>query len=483
MALCPNTANPAATITDGIQFKDSNGKDEDFHGDYSVAGAGTRNFGNGVIQLKDMPPGTSVLEAYLIYNTYQANNQPAPAVELNGIPAAGNLYGICGSTCWFNPPAEATTYLRNRVYIRDVGPTGLDLITGNGKYTVTKLPVDLTMPIGIDSTRLPGCKCSQGAILFVVWEYDQPDEDFVGPPTQKQTSLRALNWYLGAKLLSFNPGFWGGSTSYNLTFQPVKSTVDMNFFKGNAICTAVAGDTQNVVPGDTFAINQVRFIPPTNAFTPKVGSSLCVKKYGVAQIYDGNNSAQASTSNDCIDWFFFAISGDKTQPKAQFQIVNCAATLLQGNIDATQTEIEVFSNYVHPSQAAGTEKCRAVKFTPPDPGFVGPPAPNPPGAFPKASFYISVDKEIMKVTKKDGNTSNNRGADGALPAGVWPLDPNVWTVQRGQNGTAAVPHSNSTCVYMLAPPKFIKDMQSGLAPKGKPPQRPNPGRPVGRKRK
>jgi hypothetical protein len=494
MALCSSGPNPPVVgsgITNGLKlYIDSPwGADGGFPGDYSVAGVGTRKNGTGVIKLKDIPPNTDILHAFLIYNTYQANVPVAhPTVTLNGTDASGDLYGICNSTCWYNPPFEATTYLRNRVYIRNVGPSGggLDLVKGNGNYTVAGLINSPAMRIGTDGDRIPGCRSSQGAILFVIWEYneDAPSEKF------KTDDYRAVNMYLGARLLSNNVTFGAGENSfYNLAFSPVQDTTDNNYFKGNSHIEVAAGDTQNSIPGDSFAINQVRFVTPNNAFT-KIGSSLCVRKFSVAQIYDGENSAFARTTNDCIDWFFFAISGDKTQPKSQFQIVNCCATYLVLKANPEDTTIQVYSNFVQAQQTASPMdclscgKCRAVKYNPISPDFVGPPAPNPPGMFPAAPYYIKIDDEIMKVTAK-GVTEG----PGPPEVGIY-ADPTTWTVERAQAGTAAALHKPSlginisnltqiTCVYMLAPPRFIRDMQAGLTPRGPRRQQPDAGRPAG----
>src|SRR5581483_2183144 len=110
MALCPNAPNPSAKIVEGIQLAETWGVPNTINvdvlaGDYTVAGKGTRNFGTGKIQLYSIPPKATVLDALLIYNTYQSNNLPAPTVTLkkgNGPATAvgGTLYGLCGSTCW-----------------------------------------------------------------------------------------------------------------------------------------------------------------------------------------------------------------------------------------------------------------------------------------------------------------------------------------------------------------------------------------------
>jgi hypothetical protein len=482
MALCANAANPSATITNGLQlFIDSPwGEDGGFEGDYSVAGVGTRKNGTGVIKLKSIPDGAEVFGAYIIYNTYQANTPVAhPVVTLNGQDVTGNLYGICGSTCWINPVNELTTYLRNRVYIKDISSLGI--VEGNGNYTVAGLPTTPAMRIATDGDRIPGCLCSQGAILFVLWEWGS------GPsPEDPAIRARAVNMYLGARLLS-NNGTFGAFPTYDLKFQPVQDTTDNNFFKGNSHIEIAAGDAQNSIPGDSFAINQVQFIPPNNAFT-KIGSSLCVRKFSVAQIYDGNNSAFAKTTNDCIDWFFFAISGDKTQPKSQFQIVNCVATYLLEDAQPEETTITVYSNFTQTPQTLPGGACRAVAYRPP---LVGPPAPgmplppsNPPGMFPAAkpgSYYIKIDNEIMKVTAKDD-------PDGpGPPIQPGPPDKTKWTVERGQAGTTPAFHKKTTdetvekatCVYMLSPPRFISEIQAALAAKGQPKQRPDARRPAG----
>lgn len=488
MALCTNYPDPGLVINNAIiPFGPPIGEGEDHHGDYSVAGVGTRNFGKGTIRLKDIPDGATIDKAILIFNTYQANTPilitPSVTIQRKGALVTGVtafIGGICGSTCWYNPGPEATTYLRNRVYYADVGAT----VIGNGDYLIDGLPKTPAMRISTDGDRLPGCLCSQGAILYVVWSWANAKS-----PKGADVLARGIQAYLGARLISSNPTF-GSDASYNLAFEPVQSSIDEKFFKGNVHIVTAAGDTQRSIPGDSFAINQVQFVPPNNAFT-KIGPSLSVRQYSVAQIYDGENSAFAKTTNDCICWFFFAVSGDKTAPKSQFQIVNCCATYLMKKAEPEDTKILVFSNFVQDTQTMSPMaclicgQCRAVEYTV-DPDK--PPPSNPPGMFPAAPYYIKIDNEIMKVTAK-GKTQG----PGPPLAGGGAADPTTWTVERGQAGTMNAFHEPSlpvgtpnpfnltqvTCVYMLAPPRFIRDMQAALAAKGQPNQKPGAGMPAG----
>ena len=524
MAFCPTAPNPPhvveQTLISPINPPNSGqqagawgtiGQNEKFRGDFAIAGAGTRNFGKGTIMLSGIPDDTQILSSYLIYNTYESNNQvdpPPVTIQSGNGPIVGSLpttlHGICNSTCWFNPPGgftEPTTYLRNRIYVTSDIKT---IVKGNGVYKIDGLPVDVAMPIGADGTRIPGCKCSQGAVLLVVWAWND-EADILNPATFRknlEARPRAINAYLGAALIDNNPGLWGGAIKYTLPFAPVKSDVDGQYFKGNANVGAAAGDAQQTVDGDTFAINQIRFLPPNNAWTRTAAPSLSVKKMGLAQVYD-ENTAYSSTSLDCIDWFLFVISGDKTQPKAQMQIVNCAATFLIGrgvgecdpeyeDVRPNDVAILVASNFVETSQTKKDGKCRAVAYT-----GTEQPKPNAPGMFPDAPFYIKIDDEIMKVIEKCPGVQSTSGATPTVNGGKV-NDPILWKVLRGQNGTTPAKHlrtvgpnpfisgdntSVTTCVYYVKPPKAISDMASGLVPTGQPAQRPSPGRPIGRRRR
>lgn len=423
MALCPTVANPIAPAEDELNLYDTVVID----GDYTVAGCGTRNSGSGTIVVKGIPPNTTVDTAYFIYNTYVSNNIANPTVLLNGSDASSSLYGICGSTCWVNPGPELTTYLRNKVYITDV-TTGFG-INGNGKYTVSGLPTDPSMRIGTDGDRVPGCQCSQGAILVIIWKWN----DGAGPTGVKRE--RQIQLHVGAKLIATPTGIWGGSTSYAYNFDP-------GLYKGNSNIVLAAGDTQTSITGESININGVQFVPPNNAFV-KIGRSISIRKFSVANLYEGmdNNLAYVKTTNDCVCWFFFGVSGDKTDPPAKFQSVSCAANQLLTTINSSVTEMDIFSNINADPPTVG---CYAV----------------PTGGFGRPPFYAVIDKEIIKVTGKSG-------AD--------PQDQTTWTIVRGQGGTTATSHTQGACVRLAMPVESKQAMQAALNQKGQAAQRAKAG--------
>jgi hypothetical protein len=433
MALCPSSADPVVTANDVLDLYTSITLD----GDYTVAGCGTRNNGTGTINVKDIPPGTTIDSAYFIYNTYVSNNIDTPTVLLNGSDASGVLYGICGSTCWVNPGPELTTYLRNRVYIEDVGPSGLDLINGNGKYTVSDLPTDPSMRIGTDGDRVPGCSCSQGAVLVIVWKWNDDAGPLPGTPERE----RKVQIHVGAKLIATPTGIWGGSTDYAYNFDPGN-------YKGNSKIVLAAGDTQNSIIGDSIELNGVRLAPPNNAFI-KTGKSISVRNLSAVNLYSGasNNLAYVKTTNDCICWFLFVISGDQTSPASRFQPVSCAAQLLDDSITAGDLTLNIHSNLneVPPWTADGDiPNCYAV---------VG-------GGFPPPPFYVSIDKEIIEVTGKGGAN---------------PQDQTTWTIVRAQGGTTAASHAIKSCVRMAMPIQSKQAMQAALNQRRQASQRPQPG--------
>lgn len=114
-------------------------------GDVTVAGVGLRGVGYGDIVINDIPTGAIVHQAFLYWATLgTANTYTQP--NLNGQPAPGQLIGTTGDTCW--------GVQNNFVYRADV----TSLVSGNGTYTVSNLPSNLTT--GNDS---------QGASLVVIY--------------------------------------------------------------------------------------------------------------------------------------------------------------------------------------------------------------------------------------------------------------------------------------------------------------------------
>ncbi|MGK4455790.1 hypothetical protein, partial [Klebsiella pneumoniae] len=84
--------------------------------------------------------------------------------------------GYCGNTCWSAQPNDTLTdgadtpqEIFNRIYKADVTST----VMGNGDYCIDGLPYT-PEPIavnGANNAQYPGCAGSQGAALFIIWEW------------------------------------------------------------------------------------------------------------------------------------------------------------------------------------------------------------------------------------------------------------------------------------------------------------------------
>jgi len=85
--------------------------------DYAVAGVATRNSGNGVIRLRGVPPGSTLVGAVLIWG--EITNQPvgyqigfSPVCSPAGGVFQGTVYGITQQPCW-NPNGVYAGYIAN----------------------------------------------------------------------------------------------------------------------------------------------------------------------------------------------------------------------------------------------------------------------------------------------------------------------------------------------------------------------------------
>ena len=134
-------------------FRTRNNKSDDpginqrIFGDVTSAGVGLRGQGEGTINLSGVPDNTYVHNAFLYWATLGTSSGYANP-QLDGTTVNGQLIGTSADTCW---GASA-----NYVFRADV----TDLVRGNGDYTISGLPDDLT--VGNDS---------QGASLVVVYGY------------------------------------------------------------------------------------------------------------------------------------------------------------------------------------------------------------------------------------------------------------------------------------------------------------------------
>jgi hypothetical protein len=138
--------------------------------DHAVAGVGTRNSGQGVIRLRGVPPGSTLLDAYLVWGEITA--PPALGYTVNfgsdctaGANVTSVVYGTAPQPCW-NP---AGIYAGHIVNVRAQIVPGI-----NGDYRVKGLKSALTnhrCPWGDSNCAGPGnaLTLSEGASLIVLY--------------------------------------------------------------------------------------------------------------------------------------------------------------------------------------------------------------------------------------------------------------------------------------------------------------------------
>jgi hypothetical protein len=174
--------------------------------DHAVAGVGTRNSGQGVIRLRGVPPGSTLLSAFLIWGEiipppaagYTVNFGPTCAVGAN---FTSTVYGTTQQPCWNG----------QGIYAGHIIPVTGQILPGiNGDYRIRGLRSALTnnrcpWPDG------PGCAgpgnalpLSEGASLVVI--YSNPcipraaqlyitlgPRQFSGPHSVTHFTLPAIN--------------------------------------------------------------------------------------------------------------------------------------------------------------------------------------------------------------------------------------------------------------------------------------------------
>jgi hypothetical protein len=138
--------------------------------DHAVAGVATRNSGQGVIKLRGVPPGSTLLDAYLIWGEITA--PPALGYTVNfgvdcstGANVTSVVYGTAPQPCW-NP---------NGVYAGHIVNVRAQIVAGiNGDYRIRGLKSALTnhrCPWGDGNCAGPGnaLTLSEGASLVVLY--------------------------------------------------------------------------------------------------------------------------------------------------------------------------------------------------------------------------------------------------------------------------------------------------------------------------
>jgi len=139
--------------------------------DHVVAGVGTRNSGTGVIRLRGVPPGSTLLSAVLVWGEIAAPPAIAPYTVGFGPDCGllanvnGNSFGAAPQPCW-NPAGQFFGYIAN--------VTGQIVAGINGDYRIKGLKSAITngrCPWGDGNCAGPGnaLTLSEGASLIVFY--------------------------------------------------------------------------------------------------------------------------------------------------------------------------------------------------------------------------------------------------------------------------------------------------------------------------
>ncbi len=139
------------------------------HGGYVSAGVGLRDLGHGRIVISQIPSGSTVVAAFLLWDVLDNSDRAADARgQLNGTPFVGTMIGTGSAPCW------SASY--NYAFYADV--TKL-VAKGNGGYTLTGMPSSLTN--GDDPWNLNGTvPFAEGASLVVVYANASRPLTYVG---------------------------------------------------------------------------------------------------------------------------------------------------------------------------------------------------------------------------------------------------------------------------------------------------------------
>src|SRR5215216_4320664 len=139
--------------------------------DHAVAGVATRNSGTGVIRLRGIPPGSTLLSAVLVWGEIAAPPAIAPYPVAFGPDCGvlanvnGNSFGAAPQPCW-NPNGQFFGYIAN--------VTGQIVAGINGDYRIRGLKSAITngrCPWGDGNCAGPGnaLTLSEGASLIVIY--------------------------------------------------------------------------------------------------------------------------------------------------------------------------------------------------------------------------------------------------------------------------------------------------------------------------
>ncbi len=261
------------------------------YGGVTDAGVGLRGVGSGQINLTGVPIGASIYQAYLYWATLGfANTYMQPT--LNGQPAAGQLIGTTGDTCW--------GVQNNFVYRANV----TNLVGGNGIYTIAGLPGNLA-----------GGNDSQGASLVVVYR-------------QSTAPLTTIVINDGAVALNFDP------TSYTNTIRGFTASSPVD----NAQVTYLVGDGQAEWDGDNATFNET--LLASGAFSEEDGLYWDSPTFDVTSLTSGSSAATTLSNSDpsdpsqtdCLLWVATIFSVTAAAPQTSNQMSESFHQTLFGDV-------------------------------------------------------------------------------------------------------------------------------------------------------
>jgi hypothetical protein len=139
------------------------------HGGYVSAGVGLRDLGHGRITVSQIPSGSTVVAAFLLWDVLDNSDRASDARgQMNGTPFVGTMIGTGSAPCW--PASNNYAFYTNVTRL---------VSGGNGSYTLTGMPSSLTN--GDDPWNMNGtAPFAEGASLVVVYRNASSPLTYVG---------------------------------------------------------------------------------------------------------------------------------------------------------------------------------------------------------------------------------------------------------------------------------------------------------------
>jgi Carboxypeptidase regulatory-like domain/GDSL-like Lipase/Acylhydrolase family len=246
-------------------------------GGYVSAGVGLRDLGHGRIVIAQIPSGSTVVAAFLLWDVLDNSDRASDARgQLNGTPFVGTLIGTGSAPCW---PAS-----NNYAFFADV----TKLVSGgNGGYTLTGMPSSLTN--GDDPWNGNGtAPFAEGASLVVVYRNASSPLTYVGLSVGG-TETPNDEFTLAASFSGFSAASPTSEDKTTFIVADGQSAAD-----GPATF-----DGTDLVPGE-FQGSDPQAVPPYS-----LGDLWDTSTYNIgAEITPGSSAASATITgtSDCLVW-------------------------------------------------------------------------------------------------------------------------------------------------------------------------------------